>query len=212
MLSPPRSLTRRLKNWREQSALLPEDDERGLTFVERSQRLMALGAAAMQDDAAKALDWYCRAAAVSADDPNVWAGITKSASELGDRELAEAATQRRLLAFERSVPPTTERLADHVALITENAEQLMAAGEVERARPLFRHAHELMPDFVPAALSVAEENLENDDAEGALAVASNLLEKAGDRRMSTCIHHEANFGGQALDACPVVSNNKPDTE
>lgn len=175
-----RAIGRRLKNWREQSALLPEDDERGLTFAERSQRLMALGAAAMDDDAAKAMDWYCRAAAVSADDPDVWAGIAKSASELGDRELADAATQRRLLAFERSVPPTTERLADHVALITENAEQLMAAGEVERARPLLRHAHELMPNFVPAALSVAEENLENDDAEGALAVASNLLEKAGE--------------------------------
>jgi len=173
-----RAIGRRLKNWREQSALLPEADERSLSFVERSDRLMALGAAAMEADAAKGLDWYCRAAAVSADDPNVWAGVGKAATELGDQELAEAATQRRLLAFERSVPPTTERLADHVALITESAEQLMTAGEVERARPLLRHAHELMPSFVPAALSVAEENLENDDAEGALIVANNLLERA----------------------------------
>jgi len=175
-----RAIGRRLKNWREQSALLPEPDERSLSFTERSGRLMSLGAAAMEQDSAKALDWYCRAAAVSADDPDVWAGVARAASELGDRELAEAATQRRLLAFERSVPPTTERLADHVALITESAEQLIDAGEVERARPLLRHAHELMPSFVPAALSVAEENLENEDAEGALVVATNLLEKAGE--------------------------------
>ncbi len=176
-----RAIGRRLKNWREQSALLPDDDERSLSFAERSGRLLALGAAAMEEaDAAKGLDWYCRAAAVSADDPDVWAGVGKAATELGDKELAEAATQRRLLAFERSVPPTTERLADHVALITESAEQLMAAGEVDRARPLLRHAHELMPSFVPAALSVAEENLENDDAEGALVVANNLLERTED--------------------------------
>ncbi len=175
-----RAIGRRLKNWREQSALLPEADERSLSFTDRSERLTTLGAEAIAEDAAKALDWYCRAAAVSGDNPAVWAGVAKAATELGDRELAEAATQRRLLAFERSVPPTTERLGDHVALITESAEQLMDAGEVERARPLLRHAHELMPSFVPAALSVAEENLDNDDAEGALIVASNLLEKAGD--------------------------------
>jgi tetratricopeptide (TPR) repeat protein len=175
-----RAIGRRLKNWREQSALLPEPDERSLSFAERAQRLMALGDGVIAEDVTKALDWYCRAVAVSGDDPNVWAGVAKAASSFGDRELAEAATQRRLLAFERSVPPTTERLADHVALITESAEQLMEAGEVERARPLLRHAHELMPSFVPAALSVAEENLDNQDAEGALIVANNLLEKTGE--------------------------------
>ncbi len=173
-----RAIGRRLKNWREVAALLPDHDERELSHEERAERLRARGDSDLEFDAKQALEWYLRAVTTWPDDQDAWAGVAKAASELGDRELADAASARRLLAFERRVPPTTERLADHVALITENAEQLMAAGEVERARPLLRHAHELMPDFVPAALSVAEENLEGGDAELALHVASNILEKA----------------------------------
>ena len=158
-----RAIGRRLKNWREVAALLPEPGERELSFADRASRLRRRGDDALAKDATQALDWYLRAVATWPDDLQAWAGVAKAATELGDRELAEAATARRLLAFERTVPPTTERLADHVALITESAEQLMAAGQVDRARPLLRHAHELMPDFVPAALSVAEEHLDGAD-------------------------------------------------
>ncbi|MDY0001694.1 MAG: hypothetical protein RBU30_10395 [Polyangia bacterium] len=175
-----RAIGRRLKNWREVAALLPDADERELSFAERAARLRTRGDGALSKEPAQALDWYLRAAATWPDDLQAWAGVAKAATELGDRELAEAATARRLLAFERTVPPTAERLGDHVALITESAEQLMAAGQVDRARPLLRHAHELMPDFVPAALSVAEEHLEGGDAELALHVAGSLLERARD--------------------------------
>ncbi len=172
-----RAIGRRLKNWREVAALLPDHDEQSISFEARAERLRGRGDSDLELDAGQALDWYLRAVATWPDDQEAWAGVAKAATALGDQALADAASARRLLAFERQVPPTTERLADHVTLITENAEQLMAAGEVERARPLLRHAHELMPDFVPAAISVAEEHLEGNDAELAFQVASGVLDK-----------------------------------
>lgn len=180
-----RAIGRRLKNWREVAALLPDDDERALSFPERAERLRLRGDSDLDLDAAQALDWYLRAVATWPDDQEAWAGVSKAATALDDRDLADAASARRLLAFERCVPPTTERLQDHVSLITETAQQLMAAGEVDRARPLLRHAHELMPDFVPAALSVAEEQLEGAEPEMALHIVSGLLENQADALVET---------------------------
>src|SRR5262249_39973384 len=72
-----RALGRRAKGWRASAALLPEADERKLSFAERAARLRARAEAAQAADPTAAADWYERALAVDPDDFLAWDALVR---------------------------------------------------------------------------------------------------------------------------------------
>ncbi|MBI5479113.1 MAG: hypothetical protein HY906_09665, partial [Deltaproteobacteria bacterium] len=170
-----KAVGRRLKNWRAQAALLPEAGEAQLAWAERSERLKWRGDQVREVEAGEAVGWYWRAVAVDPDNSDAWAAIAALAESAGDLEGAYLARRNALHAYERRTTPSPERLREHAELIHCTALAAKAATHDDVARVLSRRAYELLPEYAPAALAVADERSAAGDAQAAYALFDGAL-------------------------------------
>ncbi|HEY3356669.1 MAG TPA: hypothetical protein VGQ83_25690 [Polyangia bacterium] len=169
-----KAVGRRLKNWRAQAALLPEPGEAQLARAERSSRLRWRGDQVKDVDAGEAVSWYWRAVAVDPDDVEAWEALAASAAP-ADPAGAFAARRAALYAYERRTAPSPERLREHAELIHKVGASARAAGDPATAQAQSRRAHDLVPEYAPAALSVAEERAAAGDLQGAFTLYDGAL-------------------------------------
>jgi tetratricopeptide (TPR) repeat protein len=170
-----KAVGRRLKNWRAQAALLPEAGEAQLSWAERSERLKWRGDQVREVEASEAVGWYWRAVAVDPDNSDAWSAIAGLAEYGGDLEGAYVARRNALHAYERRTPPSPERLREHAELIHRTSLAAKAAAHDDVARVLSRRAYELLPEYAPAALSVADERGAAGDSQAAYALYDGAL-------------------------------------
>jgi golgin subfamily B member 1 len=173
-----KAVGRRLKNWRAQAALLPESGEAQLSWAERAERLKWRGDQVREVEAGEAVGWYWRAVAVDPDNSDAWAAIAGLAELGNDLEGAFVARRNALHAYERRTQPAPERLREHAELIHRTALAAKAAGHDDVARVLSRRAYELLPEYAPAALAVADERSAAGDAAAAYALYDGALKDA----------------------------------
>ena len=170
-----RALGRRLRNWRTMSALLPDDDERTLTWSQRAQRLCERARASA--DKRAAIDWLRRALAVDPDQVEGWRLLAATHAALGDTESQYEALLGALGAFERSVVPAPERLNEHARLQYEAGLAASACGKDERATTLHGRAYAMAPSFAPVALAVADIKESQGNVQAAFDIYHGVLEE-----------------------------------
>jgi tetratricopeptide (TPR) repeat protein len=167
-----KALGRRIKSWRSAAALLPDADERDLTFEARAARLRQRGSAA-ESEPRVAVSWFERAVAIAPDDFAAWDALAKAHERLGDQARSLAARRSALSAFERATPPGPATVSAHAARIEALAEATRETGDVAEADRLFERAHALVPSLPKAALSVAQKRYN----EGRLQAAYELYDR-----------------------------------
>lgn len=173
-----KALGRRIKNWRSAAALLPDADEKELSFEGRAARLRQKGTTG-ESDPRQAVAWLERAVAITPDDFAAWDAIAAAYEQLGDHARSLPARRSALSAFERTTAPGPESVSAHAARIQTLAEATRQAGDSEAADLLFARAHSLAPSLPTAALSVAQKRLSEGRLPAAYALYDRVLAEAG---------------------------------
>ena len=193
-----KAVGRRAKSWRSGAALLPDPDERELSWPERSRRLQERAAAVRATDPAQARTWLERAIATDPDNHTAWIALAELAQLRHDAEEAIDATRSALFAFVRAAAGDADRQAEHAGLVLAYAAALRARGDATLAARLAWRAYELRPSLPAAALQVGSELLQQGRRKEAYAIYDRLL--GGATPLAAGERLEATFRRGALRA------------
>ncbi|MFA5625305.1 MAG: tetratricopeptide repeat protein [Bradymonadales bacterium] len=168
-----RSIGRRLKNWRQASALLPDEDERELGVITRSERLCALAKKAKKNEEART--WLWKAIAVNHDNIVAWEELAKIEAALGNTREQYESQFGALGAFERSNAPSEAnaiKKAYHLQNVALAAQEI---GLHDRVESLYRQAFAIAPDYAPVAVAVGNLKHESGDLKNAFKIYDRIL-------------------------------------
>ncbi|OIP38189.1 MAG: hypothetical protein AUK47_12380 [Deltaproteobacteria bacterium CG2_30_63_29] len=193
-----RSLGRRSKSWRQTAAILPNENEKELSWAQRSELLRERGKAAMASDMEQAMDWLHRALVVDPENIKAWRALASAEIAVGDTEGQLRSLKGALGAFERSVPPSPDRLLEHAELLHAIAGASREAGDEVLARRSDFEAYGIAPGFAPAALAVAAIREADGDLASAYELYDHLLEKPSN--LTEEVRNQAVFKRGALAA------------
>ncbi|MDX9721975.1 MAG: hypothetical protein RBU37_14605 [Myxococcota bacterium] len=168
-----RSLGRRLKNWRASAALLPDPDERELSWTERAQRLFQKAEACTVPEETE--EWVLRALAVDPDHVESWRLWARLRMAEEDIEGELQARLGALYAYERSVPPSALAVSDHARHLHELAATFRRHGQAEAAARFEERAFSIAPRFAPAALAMGASFEAQDKLEEAYELYDGVL-------------------------------------
>ena len=192
-----KAVGRRAKNWRTGAALLPDPDERELSWRDRSRRLLDRAAAARATDPVAARMWVERAIATDADNHEGWTELAKLARARHDVVDERYAARAATFAFVRAVGGDPSRQAEQATRVLAYSDTLRKHAPTLSAR-LAWHAYELKSTLPAAALRVAGELLEQGRSPLAYSIYDRLL--ATDASLAPGERLEAMFRRGALRA------------
>ncbi|MEO6952437.1 MAG: hypothetical protein ABI321_11535 [Polyangia bacterium] len=169
-----KAVGRRAKNWRAGAALLPDPDERELSWRDRSRRLLDRAAAARATDPMAARMWVERAIATDADNHEGWTELAKLARARHDVVDERYAARAATFAFVRAAGGDPSRQAEQATRVLAYSDTLRKHAPTLSAR-LAWHAYELKSTLPSAALRVAGELLEQGRDSLAYTIYDRLL-------------------------------------
>lgn len=168
-----RSIGRRLKNWRQASALLPQENERELSVVERSEKLCVLAKKSATLDESRS--WLYKAIAVNHDNIEAWQELAKVEAALGNVREQYESQFGALGAFERTHIPSEENTIAKAYHLQNVALAAKAYGNHERVESLYRQAYAIAPNFAPVAIAVGDLKHEQGDYKAAFKIYNAIL-------------------------------------
>ncbi len=172
-----KAVGRRAKSWRTGAALLPDPDERELSWRDRSRRLLDRAAAARAADPMAARMWVERAIATDADNHEGWTELAKLARARHDVVDERYAARAATYAFVRAAGGDPSRQAEQATRVLAYADTLRKHAPTLSAR-LAWHAYELKSTLPAAALRVAGELLDQGCDTHAYGIYDRLLTSA----------------------------------
>ena len=149
-----RSIGRRLKNWRQTSALLPMEGEKEMPWAERSAKLVELSKQTSDVEASRL--WLWKAIAVDHDNMQAWQCLAALEDKAGQHLARYEATLGALGALERSTLPSPQNALQNTRLIREVALAALDCGKDAKAESLLRKAYALAPTYAPVAVAVGD--------------------------------------------------------
>ncbi|MBR4985971.1 MAG: hypothetical protein IKY83_09560, partial [Proteobacteria bacterium] len=168
-----RSLGRRLKNWRATSALLPLENERELSWPERSRKLVEMSRKADSSDAARI--WAWKAIAVDHDNVEAWQTLASIEEKCGNLKDAYEASLGAYGAVERTTLPTPAEAPKIAKLMYDVAQIAATCGNDVKSEALLRRAYAIAPTYAPVAMAIGEFEQDCGNLDKAYAIYDAIL-------------------------------------
>ncbi|MCL2325623.1 MAG: hypothetical protein FWC40_03875 [Proteobacteria bacterium] len=168
-----RSIGRRLKNWRTTSALLPLENERQLSWAERSDKLVEFSLRTKDIDEAR--QWLWKAIAVCHDNIRAWQELALLEARAGRHEGCYGARLGALGALERTSLPSPENALRNAQFMHEVALAAIDCGKDARAEGCYRKAYSMAPNYAPVAIAVADLEQDSGNLDKAYAIYDAIL-------------------------------------
>lgn len=168
-----RSIGRRLKNWRQSSAILPVENEHLLSWAERSDRLLELAQKSQDVDEARL--WLWKSIAVSHQNIKAWQALAELETKAERYEQQFEARLGALGAFEQSHLPSQANSLKNAQLLHDVALAAIADGKYAKAETLYRKAYTIAPNYAPVAIAVGELEQESGNLDKAYAIYDAIL-------------------------------------
>ena len=168
-----RSIGRRLKNWRQTSALLPMDGEKEMSWAERSMHLVEMSQKTA--DVEDARMWLWKAIAVDHDNMQAWQALAKLEEKAGQQVARYEASLGALGALERSTLPSPANALQNAQQMRDVALAALDCGKEAKAESLSRKAYALAPTYAPIAVAVGDIEQESGNLDRAYAIYDAIL-------------------------------------
>ncbi|MBQ9815944.1 MAG: hypothetical protein IJM59_00535 [Proteobacteria bacterium] len=168
-----RSIGRRLKNWRSTSALLPLENEREMSWSERSKKLVELAQKADSLDQARI--WLWKAIAVDHDNVNAWQTLASIEEKAGRLKERYEACMGGYGAIERTTLPGPDVALQNAKHIYEVSQAASACGNDIKAESLLRKAYSMAPNYAPVAMAIGELEQDGGNLEKAFNIYNTIL-------------------------------------
>ncbi|MBQ1926755.1 MAG: hypothetical protein II180_11635, partial [Proteobacteria bacterium] len=168
-----RSLGRRLKNWRATSALLPIENERELSWEERSKKLVEFARKADSSDAARI--WAWKAIAVNHDNVEAWQLLASIEEKANNLKEAYEASLGAYGAVERTTLPTPDQAPKIAKLMFEVAQVAQACGNDAKSEALLRKAYTIAPTYAPVAMAIGDFEQDCGNLDKAYSIYDTIL-------------------------------------
>ncbi len=185
-----RAIGRRLKNWRQTSALLPIEGEKEMSWADRSAKLVELSEKAADVDEARL--WLWKAIAVHHDNMRAWQCLAKLEKKAGQLDARYEAAFGALGALERATLPSPTYALTNAQLMREVALAALDSGKDQKAESLYRKAYALAPSYAPVAVAVGDIEQESGNLEKAYAIYDAIL-KDSNANLDDAIRSELLF-------------------
>ena len=168
-----RSIGRRLKNWRSTSALLPEENEKSMSWTERSNKLLERCQKASSIDEARI--WAWKAIAVNHDNIEAWQALASVEDRAGRLTERYEACIGAMGAVERTTLPGPSLALKNAKLLHETAIAAQACGNNVRADALLHKAYTIAPDYAPVAIAIGDLEQDSGNIDKAYEIYDHLL-------------------------------------
>ena len=168
-----RSIGRRLKNWRATSALLPVENEREMSWAERSDKLVELAKKADSNEQARNFCW--KAIAVNHDNVDAWRMLAKVEEKAGRLKERYEACMGAYGAVERTTLPGPSVALKNARLLYEVSQAASACGNDKKAEALIRKAYAITPNYAPVAIAIGDLEQDSGNIEKAYTVYDAIL-------------------------------------
>ena len=168
-----RSIGRRLKNWRSTSALLPLENEREMSWAERSMKHVEMSRKAENVDAARI--WAWKAIAVNHDNVEAWQRLAEIEADAGRLEERYEAKLGAYSAVERTTLPGPAEARENARLIYETAQAAQACGNDAKAETFIRKAYAVAPGYAPVAIAIGDLEQDAGNIEKAYLIYDAIL-------------------------------------
>lgn len=169
-----RSIGRRLKNWRATSALLPAENERELSWPERSKLLAARAKTAENTDEARI--WLWKAIAVDHDNADAWNDLAHLEHRAGNPKARYEACFGAYGTIERTTLPGLKDAVANAQSIYEVSQAASDCGNDAKSEALLRRAYALAPDCAPIAMAIGDIEQDSGNIDKAYGIYDAILE------------------------------------
>ena len=168
-----RSIGRRLKNWRSTSALLPDENEKSMTWAERSNKLLERCRNAT--DLTDARIWAWKAIAVNHDNIEAWQALASVEERAGRLTERYEACLGAMGAVERMTLPGPSHALNSAKMLHETAIAAQACGNNVRADALIHKAFTVAPEYAPVAIAIGDLEQDSGNIDKAYEIYDHLL-------------------------------------
>ena len=168
-----RSIGRRLKNWRTTSSILPVENERELSWSERSRQLQARASSA--DSPEEARIWLWKAIAVDHDNTAAWRELALLEQKEGRVKECYEASFGAYGSVERTTLPGPSGALQNAQLLYEVAQAADACGHNAKGEALLRKAYSLTHSYAPVAIAVGELEQDAGNIDKAYTIYDTIL-------------------------------------
>ncbi len=168
-----RSIGRRLKNWRASSALLPDENEKSMSWAERSDKLLERCRNTSNLDEARV--WAWKAIAVNHDNIEAWQALASVEERAGRLTERYEACIGAMGAVERTTLPGPALALKNAKLLHETAIAAQACGNDLRAESLMHKAYTIAPDYAPVAIAIGDLEQDSGNIDKAYEIYDHLL-------------------------------------
>ena len=168
-----RSIGRRLKNWRQTSALLPVENERELSWSQRSNMLLERASAAESTDEARI--WLYKAIAVNHDNVDAWNALANLEHKLANAKARYEASLGAYGTIERTTLPGPSGAMSNAQSLYEVSQAACDCGNDAKGEALLRRAFSLAPECPTIAMAVGDIEQDSGNIEKAYAIYDSIL-------------------------------------
>lgn len=168
-----RSIGRRLKNWRATSAILPVENERELSWHDRSRLLLAKAQETTNPNEAR--QWLWKAIAVDHDNGEAWQNLAKIEQKAGHIKACYEATFGAYGAVERTTLPGPNGALCNAQSLFEVSQIAREAGNDAKAEALLQRAYALAPGYAPIAIAVGDSEQDSGNIDKAYTIYDSIL-------------------------------------
>lgn len=168
-----RSIGRRLKNWRQTSALLPVENERELSWKQRSNMLLERANSAKSADESRL--WLYKAIAVNHDNVDAWNALADLEHKLSNAKARYEASLGAYGTIERTTLPGPASAMCNAQSLYEVSQAACDCGNDAKGEALLRRAFALAPDYAPIAMAVGDIEQDSGNIDKAYAIYDSIL-------------------------------------